>query len=326
MKLPDIINLFLIMFLVLMVSSDTNDALQRSLNFENAKYQKAFDSSVRDVAFKMSKLEAQQLVGPVKYSAEKQLTINQDSLTYFMDTLSMSFGIFGDIYRRQELLAHIPVMVQVRYDSYSIVTVGSPDGGVLSQDASPLVWPARPYSMQLSDGVANFTMDQVVSVFKPSTGEWYKGSYSDLTNKYGIEFLHPIENQEQFQQARLQSITDSLQKDVEAGINRYNEIVNESGMNIQVNLSPQISNVVDGVGFMAFIQGYPLPGGEKLTSFSFSRAKVGVQNRLAGVLDADGVLRAYSNKCSVPAGSKVQEYLYDRTESVKKGYFLVDCQ
>jgi hypothetical protein len=102
-------------------------------------------------------------------------------------------------------------------------------------------------------------------------------------------------------------------------------LVKKIGLDVNFYLPRKfLENSIDSAGFYSFLQGYPLPGGESLTSYAFSGFRVEVSKRYIGLLSPEGKKVAYSEKEPLPGGYVVIESLRDKREVASKGYYLIE--
>ncbi|MOA30879.1 hypothetical protein D3C78_1520000 [compost metagenome] len=136
----------------------------------------------------------------------------------------------------------------------------------------------------------------------------------------------PLNNINIFREMRQNTITTLVEQDLGGAINGHLEVVKRLGLNIQFSIPRGLNEQsIQNVGFMAFIQGYPLPGGERLSTFSFGGSAVMQRKSLVGVVMGSGEHRAYPQKCVPGSGVTHIENLYDAEEAVLKGYFVQEC-
>jgi hypothetical protein len=290
-------------------------------NFRN--FEQSFIGAVDDTGAYLALLEAQQSQEGVRYSKEKQLTVNLDMINMFYDNLSMRFGVEGDPIALQNIMMHIPGMVITRYDGFQLITLEdniSTEGG---SSFVPKIHPIKPFSYTLPTGViVYFTLDDNMTLYDPSTNQYLEGTYQTLSV---ARDLSPMTDYARFSSLRNRTIKLAINEDLAGAINSHMELIAKIGLKISFNLPSTEEESISNVGFMAFIQGYPLPGGQELTSFSFGAGSVSKNSEYIAVIRSDGRHVAYEARCGIPRGSSIIERIFNAKEAARKGYFVQDC-
>ncbi|TVY07322.1 hypothetical protein [Paenibacillus cremeus] len=324
MRPLDLLALFLILAIAIVQLHDTQQDEIDAQNKTNRFYTDSFRSAVQDTGSYLARFESQQVTTSVRYSKEKQISFDKDMINVFLANLSMKFGIYGDPVKVQNLMLHIPAMSLIQYDGYVMVTIddtASPDG---NQYLTPVLWPKRPYTYKLPNGnILYFTHDDRATIYDCSSNTFLKGDYDELSL---MSDLSPIDSKSMFYEVRQATITSTIEKDLTGAMNRHLELVKKLGLTIQMNLPRGIAeNSIQNVGFLAFIQGYPMPDGEYLNLLSFGGGAIRQGNEYVGTWSSGGQYIAYGSGCVPSSGVTVMERLFDATEAVKKGYFIKEC-
>lgn len=198
------------------------------------------------------------------------------------------------------LKMHIPALVMFGYSGYTLVTLddtASVDG---KDELKPVSWPERPYYYKLRNGnLLYFTLDDNARVYDTGSNEFYEGDYTALTAETN---LAPLTSLDLFREVRQSTITSLVEKDLATAINRHLELVKRMGLSVQFTLPRGLKDQsIQDVGIMAFIQGYPLPGGELLDAYSLGSGAVMRRKVLVGTRNSAGRHIAYGESC-VPSG------------------------
>ncbi|GKU78135.1 hypothetical protein L3i20_v225320 [Paenibacillus sp. L3-i20] len=302
-----------------------HDARQNYLDNGEQKYKQYsdhFQAAVDDTAYYLSQLEAQQSGLNVHYASAKELEFGEEALAVFYNNLSMKFGIGNNGVERQNLMLHIPALVFLKYDGYVLITLEDAEG----KEMKPIIWPKRPYTYKLSNGnVVYFTLDDHAVVYQKSTNQFVEGKHNELVSELGSGLIR-LTDINVFRQIRQNTIAASLEKDLGGAVNRHMELMKRMGLNVQFSLPRGLDEqAYQNVGLIAFMQGYPLPGGERLDAFSYGGGAVVQRTALIGVYEpAPRQFTAYPEAC-VPVGRDSIEVFYDPEEAASKGYFIRDC-
>lgn len=323
MKPLSVILIFLVIVTPLIISMDARQDLADTNAKLHQQYTNDFQAAVDDAAAYLARFESQQVTTAIRYQREKQIEFDEDMLNVFYYNLALKYGIESNPVAIQNLKLHMPAMVMFRYNGYVLVTLedaANPNG---QHELKPVFWPVRPYTYSLQNGnILSFTLDDQAQVYDVRTNQFIEGSYDEL--RYQTD-LSPLNDIHSFRQVRQKTVTDLVEKDLAGAINRHMELVKRMDLNIQFTLPKGLEEQsIKDVGFMAFVQGYPLPNGQKFEAFAFGGGQVVLRNAYVGTIAADNRRVAYGDKC-VPANATIIETIYDPEEAVKKGYFIQDC-
>ncbi|WP_019912138.1 hypothetical protein [Paenibacillus sp. HW567] len=323
MKPLSVVLVFLILVIPLVLMGDTREDL-RVFNQEMYKrYSDDFQAAVDDAGDYLSRLEMQPTTTAVHYGRERQLQLDQDVLSVFYSNLAMKFGLENNQTEMNNLKLHMPALVMFGYSGYRLVTLDDTATDSGQEELKPVSWPERPYYYKLKNGnLLYFTLDDNARVYDTGFNEFYEGEYASLAAETN---LSPLTSLEIFREVRQSTITSLVEKDLATAINRHLELVKRMGLSIQFTLPRGLhEQSIQDVGIMAFIQGYPLPGGELLDAYSLGSGAVMRRKALIGTRNSAGRRIAYGESC-VPAGAAVIETLFDPEEAARKGYFIEDC-
>ncbi|MEK5061044.1 hypothetical protein BK126_26375 [Paenibacillus sp. FSL H7-0326] len=323
MKPLNVALLFLVIVIPFIVVNELRQELADEKSKMQERYANDFQAAVDDAGAYLNRFEAQQSTTAIRYQREKQVTTDQDFINVFYDNLAMKFGIEGNEEEIQNLKLHMPAMVIFRYDGYVLVTLQDEANAQGNTELTPIIWPKRPYNYTLANGnVLTFTLDDQATVYDIRTNQFIKGSYQDLSLQTD---LTPITDIGSFREVRQNSITEVVENDLSGAINRHLEMTKRMDLHIQLSLPRGLNeNSIQDIGFMAFVQGYPLPNGEILNGYAFGDTAVKQRKPLVGTISPEGRYVAYGPGC-LPQNAEVIETIYDPEEAVRKGYFIEDC-
>lgn len=324
MKPLDVAVFALIMLLSMALISDLVVDWEKDKRNTQYSYEEVFKAAVDDTGAYMSQLEAQQTESGIRYSKEKELNIDLEIINTFFGNLAMKLGVEGNPNAIQDLMLHVPAMAFVRYDGYNVVTLSHEYNSKGSSELYPTIHPLRPYTYELPTGnIIYFTLDNNMKLYDPSTNQYFEGTYEEVK---AVRDLSPLTSVTKFEEARKKAVAKSIEEGLAGAVNLHTELIKNIGLTVKFNLpSDPVGDSIDNLGFYAFLQGYPLPGGELLTSYAFGGGQVKKRNEYAGVIRSDGRHVAYDVRCGVPPGSVVIENLYSDEEAARKGYFVEDC-
>lgn len=322
-----LLNTALLVLILLFLTSFSNDFTSDEASARQAlqrEYSELFQAAVDDTSAYVSLLEAQQSTAGVRYSQEKQLSLDLESLNLFYSNLASKFGVEGKKDSMQDILLHIPGAAFIRYDGISLVTLSSKPNVKGNSTFEPTILPQKPFTYNLPSGdVLYFTLDDVVRYYDVNNNQFLEGKYEDIKM---AKNLSPLTSKGKFEEQRKRTIAKTLQDNLSASVNNHLRLTKDLALNVEFNLpSDPDGDSVDDIGFYAFMQGYPLPGGEVLTTFSFSGGQVRQSREYSGVIRTDGRHVAYETSCGIPVNSTLVETMYSDEEAARKGYFVEDC-
>ncbi|WP_159887527.1 hypothetical protein [Paenibacillus puerhi] len=327
MRPLDLLLLFLILALPLVILHDLQQTVSNRSERMQQRYSDAFQAAVDDTAFYLTSFEAQQKKQSIQYNEAKQLEIDEETLEVFKRNLALKFGIDNNKVELNNLMLHIPAMVFLRYDGYVIITLEDTADG----DLEPAIWPVRPYTYMLPNGnVMYFTLEDelrmyVTPYYQNVTGSpfaWVQGTYEELKIYMGTA----VPNKAVFEELRRQTIASHIETDLGGAINRHLELVKRMGLSLQFSLPRGLADApLQHVGLMAILQGYPLPGGERLDAFSLGGGSIVRRKELVGTVGSNGLPEAVPRACLPSSAATTNEVFFDPVEAARKGYFIRAC-
>lgn len=322
MKPLSVLLFFLIIAIPLTFLHDAEQKLKNQQANVYKLYSNHFQAAVDDTAYYLSLLESQQNQSNIHYASAKKLDFGEEALSVFYHNLAMKLGIGNNEIELQNVMIHMPALVFLQYDGYVMITMEVSAGGSMK----PVIWPIRPYSYKLSNGnIVYFTLDDHAVVYVKTTNRFVKGKHKELVDQLGMGMVG-LTDEQQFQQIRQSTIADHLEKDLSGAVNRHIEMVKRMGLNIQFSLPRGLDEqAYQNVGLIAFMQGYPLPGGERLDAFSYGGGALVQRKALIGVYESAVMQYAAYPEACAPAGFETLEVFYDPEEAAGKGYFIRDC-
>ncbi|WNS41067.1 hypothetical protein [Paenibacillus sp. MMS20-IR301] len=323
MKPLSVVLIFLILVIPLVLINDSREDLRVFNEDQYKRYSDDFQAAVDDAGDYLSRLEMQPVITAVHYGRERQLKLDQDVLSVFYSNLALKFGLENNQSELNNLKMHMPALVMFGYSGYTLVTLDDTASNGGEKELKPVSWPERPYCYKLQNGnLLYFTLDDNARVYDTGANTFYEGEYAELAAQTN---LSPLSSLERFREIRQSTITALVEQDLATAINRHLELVKRMGLSIQFTLPRGLhEQSIQDVGMMAFIQGYPLPGGELLDAYSLGSGTVMRRKGLIGTRNAAGRRTAYGESC-LPAGANVIESLFDPEEAARKGYFVEDC-
>lgn len=289
---------------------------------EQLEYSEKFKQAVKDSSKYLSQLEAQQQVSSIRYTQEKNVAVSDDDLIRsYIEDLALKMGKDGDPYGIQDILMHIPASVIIKYDGYELVTIDDKLTTAGNHYFSPSIGPLKPYTHTLPNGlILFFNLDSTLTLYDRNTNQYLQGTYETLKT---IRDLSPLTSQEKFDAAKKNAIAKAIQRDLASAVSEHISETQYTDLQVEFYLPQDVESLtVDNVGFLSFMQGYPLPSGTLLNTYSFSSGTIHVGKKYFGVIRTDGQHMAYPEDVSLPVGSTIIETLVSEEEAARKGYFI----
>ncbi|WP_166244095.1 hypothetical protein [Paenibacillus turpanensis] len=326
MKPLSVLLIYLVVMLPIVIVHDTLQGRAQRNEQLAYQYQEGFQTAVDDAGAYLAMLEAQQVKGGVRYGKEKQFAVGNEVYEILIRNIAAQFMISHDAAAIQNLKMHMPATVLIRYDGYILVTLEDTASASGSRELKPIFWPIRPYSYTTPGGkIIYFTLDDQITVYDPAGNRFYQGRFKELTAS-GLS-LNPISDSN-FWEVQQEAITATIEKDMAAAVNRHMEMIKRMGLSVRFSLNQSMAEQsIGGIGIISLLQGYPLPGGDRLEAIAFGGGGVAGRRTMVGTEhNSNGRLTAYPTGCTVPPGVTKVEVLFDPIEAVKKGYFIEECE
>lgn len=288
------------------------------------RYTSALHTAVQDAASALNLNELQKYetgYGSVKYMR----TDKEQALSAFMHTISVNFGIEDDYLSQRTMMAYIPAIVIIEYDGYSIYAVDENDETSGMPEISHRWRPRKPYVyMDQSGNSVAFTLDDAITAYENSTGQWYRGKLDELRRTTSIPLFQDVKT---FDQVRRSTIVRSIEDELAGYMNRHNEYAARLGVNYTFTL-PILSqedwnNTLNDVGVLAFLQGIPV-GDRYYNNYAFGGGRI-VQNRplVGGIDDVTGLKYQYRDTCKLHY--RDEQIFTSRRDAAAKGYYEAAC-
>ncbi|OXM15551.1 hypothetical protein [Paenibacillus herberti] len=324
MKPLNVLLVFLVLAIPLVIMNDAKRDNASNQQVMQKQYSEEFQSAVDDAGSYLARLELQQTASAVHYQREKQLEAELEVWNVFYMNLAIKYGLEQNPTAIENLKLHMPAQILFGYDGYHLITLSDKADDSSQAELSPFIWPKKPYWTTLTNGnLIYFTLDDQATVYDRQSNRFLEGSYDELAGKTD---LRPLTSIELFREVKQSSILSSAEADLAAAINRHMGLVKRMGLALSFTLPRDLGGqAIQDVSVLAFIQGYPLPGGDTLEAFSLGSGSVVRQSGLTGMLLASGKKMAYGNTCMPTSGASVIESLFDEEEAARKGYFVDDC-
>ncbi|GGF94369.1 hypothetical protein [Paenibacillus aceti] len=297
----------------------------QEVNRLQIRYTTALRTAVQDTASVLSRNELQQF--ETGYGSDKYMRADKElALEVLRHTLSLNFGIADDPLAMETLFNYIPAIVVIDYDGYWVYAL---DEGV-SSDGEPSLkhhWrPKKPYVyVDAAGNSVAFTLDQMIRVISPSSGEEVRGLFADISSQVPIPLL---QDAEVFEQIRRSVIVHQIEDELEQVIALHNEHTARLGYTYTFTL-PTISqeewnNTLDDVGIIVFLQGIPV-GSRYYNNFALGGGRLTRQKMITGGVDpVTNIKYYYYAECKLPY--RREEIFSSKREAAARGYFEARCE
>lgn len=232
---------------------------------------------------------AEQLRG---YSENEDEVVRINSVNAFFDSLYSSFNAVDSPLGRMNIRLSVPFIAITVGNGFYVYywDVGSSEEPVLCCTEKKSFMYCEHYAengKRATDFIIRFNGrdDAVVCDIRGITGKagrimTYKGK--SLMKEYGLErknYSSLTENKEKMEEKRCTVMSEALVEQMDYYCNRHNETARHFGINYGFSL-PEKDNEIylrafDGISFLAFFQGYPVRGSDKVYNcFTVTNAMV----------------------------------------------------
>jgi len=184
------------------------------------------------------------------------------ALERFNETMYINLNLKGDKAGQDALKSFLPIKLVVAYDGYFLHVWENVIDNMGRQQVVDTWLPKKPfvYYEERTNLIFNFTVTDYVSIYDVSTGTYNEGKRADMELLYPASVVLKNIN---FDNIRRQTIIESINNDLELYSMKYNYLAKKFGFGYKF-LIPIVSeddwnNTVDGITFMAFLQGMPVP-------------------------------------------------------------------
>lgn len=218
----------------------------------------------------------------------KAVKVNpQEVVTTFLAAYHYGFNA-KSVTDRTRLNQYVLALVVLDYDGfylYSTKAVTNPSG---KQVLKPMLSEKMPYLYEENGYALKATLGDEVTVL--NTGLWTE-TQGDIST---LQDLPPDIDAMDYGVKRQQIIRDSLTDALETAVNNHNLYGAQLGGSYEFYLplgdGSAITQSVNDVGIMVFIQGYPMGGGRYLDMNTFAKGRILQTKSLPGYRDGGGNL------------------------------------
>ncbi|HHV30725.1 MAG TPA: hypothetical protein GXX73_14310 [Clostridium sp.] len=259
MKIIDVAILAFILLLPFSLAMDANQ--KKSISAIETKY--VYEQALRIASEDATKALLTGTYEDGETIEDKLKNPNLDfALDRFNETLYINLNLKGDKAGQEALKSFLPIKLVVAYDGYYLNVWENVIDNTGKEQVVDTWLPKKPfvYYEEGTNLIFNFTITDYVSIYDVSTGTYSEGKIADM------ELLYPtsaILKNINFDNVRRQTIVESINDDLELYSMKYNYLARKFGFGYKF-LIPIVSeddwnNTIDGITFMAFLQGMPVP-------------------------------------------------------------------
>lgn len=274
---------FAILFVIIIapflcISGIQSRVLQKDVELR-AYYDQVLDNAVQDAVFMLAHQRRQ-------VSGEGGLTIQNTreiAVSHFFDTLFFSFGVYGDETGMMRVKGCVPVIVFLEYDGYIVYALNQYQGSEGYSIMNYCWYPKKPYYGAAESGryLVAYTLDDTVVIYNTYDGQEMEGQFSDFS-----ALIPQFQTKEGFETARLAAVSQSIEKDLDSHIARFNSFSSRMG----VTHTFRFPRIVDAdwiraltdEGMLVFAQGFPVMTGIPYESSAFGGARILGKSQLVG--------------------------------------------
>ncbi|MFD0619034.1 hypothetical protein ACFQZR_16335 [Paenibacillus sp. GCM10027629] len=297
-------------------------ASEQSYNLRTeTAYNLMLDTAVDDAAYALhSKLkQSEQYSG---YDSDKRYSLDvQLAVSTFFNTIFINMNAVEDQVIQETIKHYIPAVGVIGYDGFTLYTEEEYQASGQSY-YKYIMRPLKPYTHVDDKGnVLQFTLDDYVVVYNPSTKQWSRGYRQELEDRIDIPLLRdaPL-----FDSVRRQTIIEHIQNELAYAINKHNERARRNGISYTFTLptipDEEWQNSINDVGVIAFIQGLPMGSGV-YNNYALGGSRI-LKASLYYGFTLNGIKYVYPSKCTSVNPEKV---FSSQREAAAEGYILKRC-
>jgi|LSQX01.3.fsa_nt_gb hypothetical protein len=324
MKITDLAIIALVAFMPISIMLDIEQHRQiEAVSWEQV-YDEVMYNASEDATIALTqdyKKNESQFVGA--RSSTKDIALDLEAaIDRFYETVYINFDIEEDKVSQDSIKAYLPVQMVVDYDGLYIHTWQSVYNADMGRQETREVWmPKLPFSYYdtANNLILNFTLDDYVYVYDNATAAKHFGTRAEMAARYPVNTFISSTN---FDNLRRQTIIDLIQDRLGFYTGRANYLSQVYGEGYIYNI-PMVSNdtwnnTIDDISFISFLQGFPLPGTDRIyNTFGYGGSRVSLSRKYIGST-YNGVMYYHEDGCSQIV---VTEAVFNsKKEAAKKGY------
>lgn len=335
MKLTSFAVLFIMIISPFLLISSIQSRLMNEDHKLRAYYDEVMDNAVTDAAYELSQYgrEAPEDSGLTAADVRKIVAAT------FLDSLYYSFNVYGDTTGMERIKGHVPIILFLENDGYVAYALNEYAGDEGYRVIDYCWYPKRPYSGKVADAggamdryIVQYTLTDTVTVYDRTTDRETTGTYADLAG-----LIPDFGSQSKFNVLRLSAVSDSVEKDLEYFIGRFNEFSSKIGVTYSFRF-PRIEDAdwiraIADESVFAFAQGFPVPNGGTYECNAFGGARVLRKPTIVGYTytDENNVVRKVYCRDTCESYLEISQqpgfdangvfYFPDAKDAASNGYF-----
>jgi hypothetical protein len=241
------------------------------------------------------------------------------ALERFNETMYINLNLKGDKLGQDALKSFLPVKLVVAYDGYFLNVWESVIDHMGRKQVVDIWLPKKffVYYEASTNLIFNFTITDKVSIYDVSAGTYIEGKRADMELLYPSSVVLKSTN---FDNIRRQTIVEIINNDLELYSIKYNYIAKKFGYGYNFSI-PVVSkndwnNTIDGITFMAFLQGVPVPNTDiQINTYAFCASSLKNIHFYYGTSD----MLYHKEECSVLTNKDIK--FQNRKDAASEGYF-----
>lgn len=241
------------------------------------------------------------------------------ALERFNETMYINLNLKGDKVGQDALKSFLPVKLVVAYDGYFLNVWESVIDHTGRKKVVDIWLPKKffVYYEASTNLIFNFTITDKVSIYDVLTGTYIEGKRADM------ELLYPsstVLKNINFDNIRRQTIIEMINNDLELYSMKYNYLAKKLGYGYNFSI-PIISkddwnNTVDGITFMAFLQGMPVSNSDiQINTYAFCASSMKEIHFYYGTND----MFYHRDNCSLLTSTDIK--FQNKKDAASKGYY-----
>lgn len=242
------------------------------------------------------------------------------ALERFNETMYINLNIKGDQVGQDALKSFLPVKLVVAYDGYFLNVWENVTDNMGRKQVVDTWLPKKTFVYYEKDSnlIINFTITDYISIYDTSTGTYSEGNRADM------ELLYPastVLNSINFDNIRRQTIVEMINNDLELYSMKYNYLARKFGygynFSIPIVSKDDWNNTIDGITFMAFLQGMPVSNldSTQINTYAFCASSMKELHFYYGTND----MTYHKDDCTLLTNKDIK--FQNRKDAASEGYY-----
>lgn len=251
---------------------------------------------------------------------DETLKVNpMQGIDQFLETLSLNMNRESKS-QKEELLLYIPCIIVIDYDGFYTYGAVSATNSSGQQVTTHVLKPKTLFSYRINNQILTFHINGDVVIYDSVKQEQLLYTFEEAQHLPELAAF-PLS------EIKAKVIADTLERALNQQVNTHNTLAHQNGIAYTFYI-PQIDeselqNAFSDVGIIAFFQGMPLGGSERLNLYALGGSRIFKRSYYEGFV-RNGVRVVCRSNCIENNGIEPLVVFHTTREAAKEGYF--PCQ